>query len=97
MESLAPVIKIDEEKCINCYACISACPVKYCMDGSGNKLKINQNMCIGCGNCITSCSHKARMMIDDTDRFFSDLKRGEKMIAIAAPAVASVFRINTST
>ena len=44
MDNLAPVIKIDEEKCINCYACIAACPVKYCMDGSGEKLRINQNM-----------------------------------------------------
>jgi len=35
--SLAPVIRIDEEKCINCYACIAGCPVKYCMDGSGEK------------------------------------------------------------
>jgi methyl-accepting chemotaxis protein/iron only hydrogenase large subunit-like protein len=89
--NLAPVIQIDEEKCINCYACVAACPVKYCIDGSGNKLKINQNMCIGCGHCIAACSHNARMMIDDTERFFDDLKQGQKMIAIAAPAVASVF------
>ena len=26
---LAPVIGIDEQKCINCYACVTACPVKY--------------------------------------------------------------------
>ena len=88
---LAPVIQIDEEKCINCYACISACPVKYCMNGSGEKLLINHDMCIGCGNCIAACTHDARRLIDDTDRFFSDLKQGVKMIAIAAPAVASVF------
>ena len=89
--SLIPVIKIDEKKCINCYACISACPVKYCMDGSGETLTINNNLCIGCGSCIHACTHKARMLIDDTDRFFADLQKGEKMIAIAAPAVASVF------
>ncbi|MDR0443666.1 MAG: methyl-accepting chemotaxis protein [Treponema sp.] len=88
---LTPVIKIDEEKCINCYTCITACPVKYCMNGSGNKLLINPDLCIGCGNCIAACTHKARLPVDDTSHFFGDLKGGDKMIAIVAPAIASVF------
>jgi HD-GYP domain-containing protein (c-di-GMP phosphodiesterase class II)/ferredoxin len=88
---LTPVIRIDEEKCINCYACIVGCPVKYCMDGSGEKLLINADLCIGCGNCITVCTHKARTIIDDTDRFMEDLKQGKKIIAITAPSIASFF------
>jgi len=88
---LAPVIRIDEEKCINCYACISGCPVKYCMDGSGEKLLINADLCIGCGHCIAVCSHNARSYIDDTARFMEDLKRGQKIIAVIAPAIASFF------
>ncbi|MCL1814686.1 MAG: methyl-accepting chemotaxis protein [Treponema sp.] len=92
--SLAPVIKIDEEKCINCYACITTCPVKYCMDGSGKTLTINPDLCVGCGNCIVTCRHEARKPIDDSERFLTDLKRGEKMIAIVAPAAASVFAGN---
>jgi iron only hydrogenase large subunit-like protein/uncharacterized protein YoxC len=88
---LTPVIHIDEEKCINCYACITDCPVKLCMDASGDKININHDLCIGCGNCISVCTHKARTLIDDTPRFFNDLKEGTKMIAIVAPAVASVF------
>jgi len=88
---LAPVIKIDEEKCVNCYACITGCPVKYCMDGSKEKVTINSDLCIGCGNCIIVCHHEARLLVDDTPRFFSDLKRGDKIIAVVAPAVASVF------
>ena len=92
--NLVPVIRIDEDKCVNCYACITACPVKYCMDGSGEKLKINENLCIGCGNCITACSHNARKLIDDTERFMADLKKGVKMVAVVAPAAASVFAGN---
>jgi len=88
---LTPVIRIDEKKCINCYACIVICPVKYCMNGSEEKLQINHDICVGCGNCINACTHKARMLIDDTDRFMGDLKKGDKIIAVAAPAVASVF------
>ncbi|MCL2068115.1 MAG: methyl-accepting chemotaxis protein [Treponema sp.] len=88
---LTPVIQIDEEKCCNCYACITACPVKYCIDGSGEKVMLNHDLCIGCGNCITVCSHQARLYIDDINNFFENIKRGEKMIAIAAPAIASFF------
>jgi len=88
---LTPVIKIDEDKCNNCYACITACPVKLCMDGSGKKLLINTDLCIGCGNCIDTCSHKARLILDDTPHFFGDLKRGEKMVAIVAPAIAAFY------
>jgi len=88
---LTPVIRIDEEKCINCYACIVICPVKYCMDGAGDKLLINHDICIGCGNCINACTHKARTFIDDTGRFMNDLKRKQKIIAVVAPAVASFF------
>ncbi|MDR0473011.1 MAG: methyl-accepting chemotaxis protein [Treponema sp.] len=90
-KTLTPVIQIDEEKCFNCYACITGCPVKYCMDGSGEKLQINADICIGCGNCITVCSHKARNLIDDTARFMDGLKQGKKIIAVVAPAIASFF------
>jgi len=88
---LTPVIHIDEEKCINCYACITDCPVKLCMDASGEKININHDMCIGCGNCISVCTHKARTYIDNTPGFLNDLKKGTKMIAVVAPAAASVF------
>jgi iron only hydrogenase large subunit-like protein/uncharacterized protein YoxC len=88
---LTPVIRIDEEKCVNCYACITGCPVKFCMDSSGEKVLINTDLCIGCGNCIAVCHHEARLIVDDTASFFSDLKRGDKIVAVVAPAVASVF------
>jgi CheY-like chemotaxis protein/iron only hydrogenase large subunit-like protein len=61
------------------------------MDGSGEKVQINADICIGCGNCITVCTHGARTLIDDTSRFMEDLKQGQKIAAVAAPAVASFF------
>jgi iron only hydrogenase large subunit-like protein/uncharacterized protein YoxC len=61
------------------------------MDGSGEKLQVNQNLCIGCGNCIIVCSHKARDIVDDTSRFMEDVKKGEKIVAVVAPAIASFF------
>jgi methyl-accepting chemotaxis protein/NAD-dependent dihydropyrimidine dehydrogenase PreA subunit len=97
---LVPVIEVDSEKCVNCHMCISVCPVKYCIDGSGDVVEINHDLCIGCGNCIEACTHKARLPKDDWKPFLENLKRGEKMVAVVAPAVAAAFpdeylRLNT--
>ncbi len=86
---IKPVIKVIEDRCVNCHVCISVCPVKYCIDGSGDKVAINHELCIGCGACIRACTHKAREGVDDLDAFLSGLGRGEKMIAVVAPAVAA--------
>lgn len=94
MTKLLPVVDIDKEKCINCYACIAPCPVKFCMNGSGEKLLINHDLCIGCGHCIEVCPHNARLPVDDLENFQAALKRREKIVAIVAPAVASVFPDN---
>ncbi|MDR1024759.1 MAG: methyl-accepting chemotaxis protein [Treponema sp.] len=88
---LTQLIKIDEEKCVNCHACIAACPVKYCNNGAGEKVAINHNLCIGCGNCIHACTHKARSIVDDSELFFRDLDKKERIIAVVAPAAASNF------
>jgi iron only hydrogenase large subunit-like protein/uncharacterized coiled-coil DUF342 family protein len=88
---LAAVIRVDEEKCVNCHACIAACPVKYCNNAAGEKVLVNDELCIGCGNCIHACTHHARLIVDDSDAFFTSLDKKEKLIAIVAPAVASNF------
>ena len=88
---LAAVIRIDEEKCVNCHACIAACPVKYCNNGAGEKVTINHDLCIGCGSCINACTHHARILMDDSEQFFNSLDTNEKIIAMVAPAVASNF------
>ncbi len=84
-----PVISIEKENCINCHKCISVCPVKYCIDGSGDTVDINHNLCIGCGHCIEACDHKARSWLDDFDAFTAAAEKGEKTVAVVAPAVAA--------
>jgi iron only hydrogenase large subunit-like protein len=91
---LVPVIHVDEEKCVNCHMCIAVCPVKYCIDGSGEKVSINHDLCIGCGNCVKACTQKARTIKDDTDAFMDALRRKEKIVAVAAPALASSYPNN---
>lgn len=91
VQSLAPVIHVDQARCVNCHACIAACPVKHCNDGSGTSVALNHDACIGCGQCIDACTHKARLPRDDADAFFADVAKGTPVVAIVAPAVAAVF------
>lgn len=88
---LKPVIRVDDKKCVNCHMCISVCPVKYCIDGSGDTVTINHDLCIGCGSCIKACTHEARSGMDDLEGFLTAIRGGEKVVAISAPAVAASF------
>lgn len=97
---LSEVIGVESDKCVNCYACISVCPVKFCNNGSGEYVTINADLCLGCGQCIDACTHNARHYIDDWDRFVADMNRHTPMVAIVAPAIAANFpnqylKINT--
>jgi iron only hydrogenase large subunit-like protein len=92
MKKLSPVININKDRCINCNVCIRVCPVRFCNDGSsGQHIDLNHNLCIGCGSCVRHCTHGAREIIDDIDIFMTDLRRGVKMIAVVAPAIAASF------
>lgn len=89
--TLAKIIDVLRDKCQNCHACITACPSKFCNDGSKDYVEINHDLCIGCGECVKACTWKARVVIDDTDKFFKDIDNGIEMIAIVAPAIAASF------
>lgn len=91
MNKQSSVITVVADKCNSCHACIQACPVKYCNDASMEYVRINPDLCIGCGACLNACTHEARMIVDDLEEAMLQLSRGDEMIAIAAPAVASVF------
>jgi len=91
VRNVSTVIGIDEDKCVNCQTCIAACPVKFANDGSGDIVSINEDFCISCGECIKACSHDARFGLDDFVPFVSAIEKGEQVVAIVAPAVASNF------
>jgi len=47
---------------------------------------VDGSRCVACGACFDVCEHHAREYHDDTDRFFQDLKAGEKISLLIAPA-----------
>jgi len=57
-------------------------------DEAGNiKVKIDHEKCISCGRCVSACKHEARFYLDDTERFFGDLKKGTAITLIVAPSI----------
>lgn len=89
------LIVTDEELCEGCNKCIRHCPVNaniaYLNKDNKIKVKVNQQLCIHCGKCLEVCDHQARDFRDDTEGFFNDLKKGEKITIIAAPAIRANF------
>jgi iron only hydrogenase large subunit-like protein len=54
--------------------------------GDERRIDVNGDYCVSCGACIDACEHHAREFYDDTEQFFEDLKRGEKISILIAPA-----------
>lgn len=89
------IVTTDISKCEACNRCIRVCPVSeaniaYIDDGK-IKVRVDPNKCIACGACIEACQHGARNYSDDTERFFADLRRGEKISVLTAPALRTNF------
>lgn len=78
------------ENCIGCNKCISACSclgANYQNEKNGkNRIDVDGDKCVACGACFDVCKHHAREFRDDTERFFEDLKKGEKISILLAPA-----------
>jgi len=56
VELLDQEVLWNEEKCIDCGACVSICPTgALALDKVTYKLKLNYEKCIVCGNCVEAC------------------------------------------
>ena len=53
------VVKKNDEKCIDCGACISLCPVKAICPAGDWTVEVDDQLCIGCGFCTFSCPTRA--------------------------------------
>ena len=75
------------DNCTGCNKCVRTCPVLTSnMATEIGKVTVSDTDCIACGACFDSCAHEARDFIDDTEKFFSDLRKGKRISVIIAPA-----------
>ena len=86
------IIQTNHDLCVGCNRCVRECPMEMAnmtyQDEAGNiKVDVDHTKCIACGRCISACKHKVRNYIDDTERFFQDLKDGVSISLIAAPSI----------
>jgi len=66
-------MKTNKDNCVNCHACITVCPVKFCNNGITDWVDVDEKLCIDCNKCRSRCTHDARYFEDDIDYLFKNL------------------------
>ena len=98
---------IDQSKCIKCGKCAAACPYnaiihleRPCAKSCGmdaivsdeyGRARINQDKCVACGQCLVSCPFGAIVDKGQIFQVIQSILKGDKVIAIVAPAFIGQF------
>ena len=98
---------IDQSLCVKCGKCVSACPYhaivktsvpceEACPVGAIRKnahgvAEIDFAKCIFCGKCFAACPFAAVMERSQLVDVLAAMKRGEKLVAMVAPAAEKQF------
>jgi len=89
MEAL---LKINKDRCVACYACVRACPVKAIkVTVEESKPEIMPHRCIGCGSCAAACGPGAIEIRDSKPELRKLLDQDLKVAALVDPSVAGEF------
>ena len=71
--------------------CIRACPVKAINKDEYQLAKIDYEKCISCGACMKNCPFGAITDRSSIVQVITDIKNGEKVYAVFAPAIEGHF------
>ncbi|MCK5136045.1 MAG: 4Fe-4S binding protein [Bacteroidales bacterium] len=89
---MEPLLKINNETCNACYACVRACPVKAIrVQTEKVKPEIIPDRCIGCGSCAAACGPGAIEIRNTRDDLIPLLKQEKKVAALVDPSIAGEF------
>ncbi len=104
---------IDQDKCIKCGKCKAACSYQAiirferpCQQACGmdaitsdelGRAHIDQDKCVSCGMCLVNCPFGAIVDKGQLFQLIHAINRGEKVIAIIAPAFWGQFGENVTT
>lgn len=86
------LVKITEDKCTLCYACVRICPVKA-IEVKANQTfaRIIASRCIGCGSCLGVCPENAIKYRDSKEETKALLLEPGIKVAIVAPSISGEF------
>ncbi len=103
---------IDQSKCIKCGRCKAACPydaishkVRPCAQACGIKAissdeygraHIDNDKCVACGQCMSACPFGAIADKSQIFQLIQALKKGDRIIAAVAPAIAGQFGVKST-
>lgn len=86
------LIKIDNDLCQACYACVRVCPV------NALQVRVDQeapvvidDRCIGCGSCLKVCAPEAISYRESCTETKALLASGRTLAAIIAPSISGEF------
>jgi len=63
VEKLTSILEIDQNKCIDCGACVSPCPVEAIKIAPDWSVEFEEEKCIGCKICVNACPVRAIRLI----------------------------------
>ena len=86
------LLKIQEDKCTICLACVKACPVNAIQLKSDHAFPIIvSERCIACGSCIEACQPEAIKYLSSKEETRKLLESEIPVAAILDPAIAGEF------
>ncbi len=92
MEDYIHAIRIDNNKCQGCMACMRKCITQAIRVRNG-KTRIIPERCIDCGECIKVCPNNAIIPLTDS---FTDFSMFKYSIAIPSPSLFAQFDTNVT-
>ena len=63
VERIVGMLKVDKDRCIDCGACVSICPVQAIEMGEDWSVRFDEDRCVGCGACVRACPMKAVTLV----------------------------------
>ena len=98
---------IDQSLCVKCGRCVATCPYnaivrveRPCAKACGmdaihsdkyGRAEIDYNKCVSCGMCLVNCPFGAIVDKGQIFQLIQSIKRGDRVIAIVAPAFVNQF------